>query len=268
MAETTRLSATDVMPVRSRVSWGAIAAGAMVALAIYFVLTLLGIAVGLEVAVRRDVSLGAVAALYSIFALLVSMFFGGWAVSRLAVGESKLEAVLYGIILWGVLFVGMFWLIGMGVRVGFGAMMGMASGAVTVVAEDEQPASSANVVNTLTQRYNSELGGQKFVDDLKKLGVDEDHAKRVQEMVKQRVDSVRDASVPVTEQARRLATDPEVQHAAQLAIDRTRQATWYSLIGVIVSMATVILGSLVGSGDLPVPVAILGVRRTTIGPQA
>ena len=34
--------------------------------------------------------------------------------SRLAVGESKLEAVLYGLILWGVLFIGMVWLLASG----------------------------------------------------------------------------------------------------------------------------------------------------------
>ena len=137
MAETVRPSTIDMMPVRSRVSWGAIAAGAMVAVAVYFLLTLLGIAVGLEVsASRSDVNLGAGAALWSILTLLLAMFLGGWATSRLAVGETKLEAVLYGVILWGVLFIGMFWLFGIGVRIGFGAMMGMASGATSMAAED------------------------------------------------------------------------------------------------------------------------------------
>ena len=37
MAETTP-KAVDLLSVRSRISWGAIAAGAMVALAVYFVL--------------------------------------------------------------------------------------------------------------------------------------------------------------------------------------------------------------------------------------
>ena len=51
--------ATDLLAVRSRVSWAAIAAGAMIALAIYFVLTLLGIALGIELAVRgNDANLG------------------------------------------------------------------------------------------------------------------------------------------------------------------------------------------------------------------
>src|SRR3954453_5549218 len=129
MAETNTPNPADLLSVRSRVSWGAIAAGAMIALSIYIVMTLLGVALGIEVAVRgTDPNLRAGAAIYSILTLLVAMFFGGWATSRLAVGESKLEAVLYGIILWGVLFVGMVWLVSAGISAGFGAMLGLASG--------------------------------------------------------------------------------------------------------------------------------------------
>jgi hypothetical protein len=40
-----------------------------------------------------------------------------------------------------------------------------------------------------------------------------------------------------------------------------RQASWWSLAGLLVSLATVIFGSLVGSGELLQPVPILGVRR-------
>lgn len=261
MAEPTKLNATDVLSVRSRVSWSAIAAGAMVALAVYFLLTLLGVAIGLEVAVRRDVSLGVGAAIYSILTLLVAMFFGGWATSRLAVGESKLEAILYGVILWGVLFVGMFWLIGAGVRVGFGAMMGLASGAVSVVSET--PPASDGLVNTLYQRYNARLGGETFVDDLVKMGVDRERAESVRSMVSQRLDEVRTAQVPVTEQVREIASDPETQQTAREVVAATRTATWYTLFGVLVSMVTVVLGSLAGSGDLPIPVPMLYVRRTT-----
>lgn len=269
MAETTRVNPTDIMAVRSRVSWAAIAAGAMIALALYFVLSLMGIAVGLEIALRRDVGIGVGAALWSIFTLLFSMFVGGWATSRLAVGESKLEAVLYGVILWGVLFVGMFWLIGAGVRVGFAALMGLASGALPVVVEDVRPAETTDLVNTLYQRYNSELGSQKFADDLKKLGVDDQQASKIEALVKDKLEEVRKSPTPLPEQARRLASDPEVQQAAALALQRTRQATWYSLFGVLISMVTVIAGSLVGSGDLPVPLTIMGVRRVpTPRPQA
>ncbi len=58
-------------PSSRRVSWAAIAAGAMIALAVYFLLTLLGLAVGLELAVRRNgYNLGMGAALWAIATLL------------------------------------------------------------------------------------------------------------------------------------------------------------------------------------------------------
>jgi len=261
MAETVRPSTIDMMPVRSRVSWGAIAAGAMVSVAVYFLLTLLGIAVGLEVsASRNDVDLGTGAALWSILTLLLAMFLGGWATSRLAVGETKLEAVLYGVILWGVLFIGMFWLFGIGVRIGFGAMMGVASGATSVAAEDGRPGGSADagVMEQLRQRYNSNFSDQKFVEDLKKLGVEDERAASIQKMVNERVETLRNDPAALPGQ---LSNDPDVQQAGEDLKQGTRKAVWYSLMGIVVSMATVILGSLIGSGDIPVPIAVLGVRR-------
>src|SRR3954462_2344590 len=143
--EGNRPSATDLLAVKSRVSWGAIAAGAMIALTIYVILALLGVAVGIEAAVRGPNDyFGTGAALYAILSLLLAMFFGGWATSRLAVGESKLEAVLYGLILWGVLFLGMVWLLSVGIRAGFGGMVGAASGAYTLSrdAADENPSAA------------------------------------------------------------------------------------------------------------------------------
>ena len=50
-----------------------------------------------------------------------------------AVGESKLEAVLYGVILWGLLFAGMFWLVASGVGAGFG---GLVSGVLSMSSSD------------------------------------------------------------------------------------------------------------------------------------
>src|SRR3954454_616694 len=200
---TTTPKAADLLSVRSRVSWGAIAAGAMVALAIYFFLTLLGVALGIEAAARgRDTNLGPGAALYAILSLLLSMFFGGWATSRLAVGETKLEAVLYGIILWGVLFTGMLWLVGNGIRVGFVALVGTASGA-----------------------YTTAEGGWDYArlgEALKQAGVDRATADKA-------VDEIR-----------RVQSDPNaLPGVARENIDPgsatrvARTAAWYSLLGVV-----------------------------------
>jgi hypothetical protein len=231
------LKAADLLAVRSRVSWGAIAAGAMVSLAIFVLLTLLGVALGVEVAVRgtsySSSNIGAGAAIYSILSLALAMFFGGWSTSRLAVGESKLEAILYGVILWGLLFAGLLWLVSSGVRTGFSAVVGMTTGAYS------------------SEGSGSSAGGSRPVDvgDIEKLGLDREQAQKVRDYVGKMQNAP-------AETVRDVASQPEVQQA-------TRQAAWWSLGGVLISMATVILGSLIGSGDLPVPVPILGVRRRT-----
>jgi hypothetical protein len=232
MAEASRPSAVDLVGVRSRVSWGAIAAGAMISLTIYIVLTMVGVALGIELAVRgTGGQFGAGAAIYSIVVLLLAMFFGGWATSRLAVGESKLEAVLYGLILWGVLFLGMVWLLASGMRTGFGALFGTASG---VYATQEGQVDYDHVAR-----------------DLKQAGVDDATVDKYRSYY----DRIRNSPANAGDVGREMGGDAATQQAV-------RQASWWTLGGILVSLATVILGSLVGSGELLQPVPILGVRRT------
>lgn len=232
--ETNQPSVTDVMSVRSRVSWGAIFAGAMVTLSIYSLLTLLGVALGIEATAQRtDISIGTGAAIYALIVVLLSFFFGGWTTSRLAVGESKLESVLYGIILWGLLFLGLIWLVSTGMRAGFGGLVGAASGA-----------------------YSAPEGGVDvgaMAADMEQAGVPADQIDKVRNYYER-------------------ASRGEVSNVAVDIYERNREdiqrygraAAWWTLLGVVISMATTILGSLVGSGELLAPVPILGVKRTTV----
>ena len=94
--------APDLVGVKSRVSWSAILAGTVVALACYLVLTLLFAAVGIsltEAGVRTNaVGIGVLIA--AILTIVVSMFLGGWVASQMTVGENRQEAGIYGILLW------------------------------------------------------------------------------------------------------------------------------------------------------------------------
>src|ERR1700680_1593037 len=119
MAENTSLRTEDLVPVRSRVSWGAITAGAVLALAVYLVLTLLGAAIGLTVNdnVRTD-SLKTGGAIWAILATAIALFVGGWVTTQCTVGENKTEAVVHGIIMGGVVLAMLLWLMGTGVQIG------------------------------------------------------------------------------------------------------------------------------------------------------
>jgi len=238
MAEANRPSAVDLIGVRSRVSWGAITAGAMISLTIYIVLTMVGVALGIELAVRGSADrVGAGAAIYSIVVLLLAMFFGGWATSRLAVGESKLEAVLYGLILWGVLFMGMVWLLATGMRTGFGALFGTASGVYAT--------------------NDGRVDYDRVARDLKQAGVDDATVDKYRSYY----DRIRTSPPAAADVSRELGGDAAAREAA-------RMASWWTAGGILVSLATVILGSLVGSGELLQPVPILGVRRAPGGRRA
>lgn len=86
--------------VKSRVAWGAIFAGALVAIALFFLLGSFSAALNLSMqADGGNAPAGELPA--SAFALsVVAMFVGGWTTAQLAAGESPGEAVFYGIILW------------------------------------------------------------------------------------------------------------------------------------------------------------------------
>src|SRR5687768_4720062 len=105
MAENvTPAQAEDVMSVGSRISWAAIFAGAVLALAMNFLLMMLGGAVGLSVRDRVDPDkFNDAAVIWTILCLCISLFVGGVVTSQFTVGENKMEAVIYGIIMWALL---------------------------------------------------------------------------------------------------------------------------------------------------------------------
>lgn len=215
---------TDIIGVKSRVSWAAIFAGGMVAITLYVVLMLLGVAL-LGEAVARDAQgsqIGLGSAIYTAFTLLISFFFGGWATSRLAVGESKVEAVLYGLILWGLLFVGMLALLASGVKAGFSGMVGDATGAYA---------------ERTTDRSGESL--ERMTAFMKDSGLPEEQLGQFRAMFGD-------------------SSDPAVRGEV---VQSRRAAAWYSLLGVAVSLFAVIFGTLVGSGDVPVPIPVIGVKR-------
>lgn len=131
MTNDTPVHTEDVIPVRSRISWAAVLAGSILALALYFLLTLLGTAIGLSVHDRmadRSLAIGAV-----VWAILVTagcLFLGGFVASQLTTGENKIEGMLYGLMVWAAVFA----LLATGVRYGFSAMIGMANAANTTAA--------------------------------------------------------------------------------------------------------------------------------------
>jgi len=191
------IQASDVLPVRSRVSWGAIVAGAVIALTVYFVLTVLGVALGLSVSARVDENkLGAAAGIWALVSMLLSLFVGGYVATRCTVGENKTEAALTGIIVWGVVFSALSFLTAGAVNTGFNTILSV-----------RQPERQDNI--RLTD------------DELKSFGFTDEQIHQLRTPL----DRLRTRVSTVPEEMRSLAHDP-----------RTTAAVWWGLTGLIVSL--------------------------------
>jgi hypothetical protein len=113
----------DVVGVGSRVSWAAVLAGAATALAAYVTLSLFALALGLSVSDQmwgRNFTVTAV--LVSALLLILSLFLGGYVASCTTSGERPTEAGIYGVLVWGVVFVLLLW---GGLGFGFGHLGGL-----------------------------------------------------------------------------------------------------------------------------------------------
>ena len=138
MNDPTAIHPEDVLPVRSRISWGAIFAGAFTSLSALVLLTMLGTALGLTWGEHTDrgdyVATGA--AIWTAFSGLIALFLGGVVTSMFTAGESRAEAVLYGVVLWGVLFVSVAAISVAGTRLALGGVLETANAVTNAAGSD------------------------------------------------------------------------------------------------------------------------------------
>lgn len=213
MGENAAFRAEDVLPVRSRVSWGAIFAGGVIACAVYLVLTMLGAAIGLSVSDNiRAENLATGAAAWAIAATMLALFIGGCVTSQCTVGENKMEAIIHGILMWGVVFAVLLWLVAVGIRSGFSAMVGIAN----------------------ASQAATNITGEDWEAAARRAGVPQ-----------KQIDDWRSTAANAPEAIRRAANDPQTREAVAAAATK---ATWWSLVGTLLSIAAAIGGALFGAG--------------------
>jgi hypothetical protein len=211
MHTTSSVQAEDLVPVRSRISWSAIVAGSVLALSLYFLLALLGSAIGLSVSDKvSGRTLNSGAAVYAIVVTAVCLFFGGYVASQLTTGENKIEGGLYGIFVWATVFAMLLWLMASGVKMGFNAVVGVATAGGAV---DARP-------------------------------VDWEAAARQAGVPPERIEEWKQKA-NAAPAARPAAEDPANQQAAA---DAATRATWYAFFGAWVSMMAAAGGGYLGSG--------------------
>ncbi|MCI0704087.1 MAG: hypothetical protein L0241_23765 [Planctomycetia bacterium] len=211
MATTNTVKTEDVVGVKSRVSWPAILAGAVIALAANLIITFFLMAVGLsltEAGVRENaVSTGALIAY--LVGIIVSLFIGGWVTSQLTAGETDQEAILYGILTWAVVVGFSLAVVGMGAREGYYALV-----RGSMVAQ--------------------QAPGANWEEGARAVGISQ-----------QKIDDMKAAADP--KRAAEIANDPTTKERVREA---AIAASWATLVGLMLSMVACIGGSMCGRGAI------------------
>ena len=115
MINTTSTTTQDIPLWYNRISWGAIFAGLVLALAVQLVLSLLGLGIGLSTVdpateANATAGLGMGAAIWFAISAIVSMFIGGMVGGRLANG-TRHDGILHGLMVWGLVSLMSFYLV-------------------------------------------------------------------------------------------------------------------------------------------------------------
>lgn len=91
---------------RRRISWGAIFAGTVAAIAVQLLLTLLGVSIGawaIDPAAGQEgmQGIGIGAGIWALVSFIIALFCGGWIAGRMSGLGSKLDGLLEGFLVWG-----------------------------------------------------------------------------------------------------------------------------------------------------------------------
>jgi hypothetical protein len=144
---------------RSRISWGAVLAGAVVASATALLLSLLGAAFGLGSISDLQTASGDTAArgtgIWIILDLALSMALGGYVASRLSGTHSHLDGELHGITMWGA-----------AILLGAWAFVHAVGGVMSLVGFDVGPAigSATSQAGPASGPFMSGMNPQRIID--------------------------------------------------------------------------------------------------------
>lgn len=216
---TDRFPAAAVAPLRAeglRVSWGSILGGVLLAVGLLILLTSLGAAIGVTAADPASTDAGTAgraAGIYGAVALLIALFFGGWAATRIGAITDRATGFAEGALVWvvAVLLMGALAVTGLSNLVG---------GTLSLASSASQVAGPVAAQNPQVQQQaeNASAGAGGVLDQAKeKIGGIVDRAK-----------------------------SGELQQQAQEAKPAATRGAWMTFGALVLSLVTAVVGAMAG----------------------
>jgi hypothetical protein len=266
-----------------RTSWGAIFAGALVTLAVFLTLQILGAGIGASALdltgsrVTSARSFGIGAAIWWFITGLIALFIGGWVAGRLSWRLDKLERALHGLTVWSLFYVAMFLLTltTLGALVGGG--VSLLSSGVSAAGEAastpqgqqamQQGAQSQGLSPQIIQQELAKIlgGGQPGDPSVAAAVNDYFKSSRTQQDRQRAVQTITQATGMSEAQANQMLTN--VERAGQEARQTTEEAaniTGGTLIGMSIAMIIGAIVAALGSLAAPAPPLVPARERETV----
>ncbi|MEJ7930512.1 hypothetical protein WG922_11065 [Ramlibacter sp. AN1015] len=244
----------------SRVSWGGVWSGLLVAVGVFLLLSLLGLAIGIstaDVGPGEDAnvrSLGIGAAVWSGLTLLVALFIGGMVATATGMVYDRTSGMIEGVLVWVLAVLLLIYMASSGISMltsgVFGALGSVTRGATSAVAMSVDPAElSAGNVDEITSRLRDPKTVQMVAAA---TGMPQAEAQSTLSNIAQRVESVRNDPAQAAAEARKGAEEIASKVAAraeQVADDVQPYASasiWGTLLALVLALAAAVGGAMVG----------------------
>ena len=258
---------TRLLPQDTRVRWGGVMSGFVVALGVLLLMGALGLAIGVtalgdpRAATSATASgLGIGGGVWAFITLLAAVFLGSLVSTAVTDQPDRMGAVIHGALVWVLLSLFSVWMIASGVSLGvsglFSAMSGLASGATTAVA-----AGGGDLVQTLGLNDSNQVM-QKLDDPTTAstlaaaTGMSNEDATAALADLRARVDMVRDDPARVATEVRQFLAQyaeratQQAMAAAATAQRAAKMGAWITVGALVVSLGVALAGAMAGVPSL------------------
>jgi len=245
---------TDIPLDGLRISWGGIWAGVLTVLGTLLFLATLGLAIGITAVDPTDAdaqSIGIGAAVWSGVALLIALFVGGMAATRLGMVFDRATGAFEGALVWVLSFVAVLWLASSGVQLVASGISRVFSGVTQTIgsAAGGLDDLSAGDVDQILGRLNDPRTVSTIANA---TGIPEQEVRSSLGDVAQRVEAARgnpeQAAAEVRNGTQRLMARAREQlpATAERVQDGATKTAWITFAAMAISLIAAIAGAMVG----------------------
>lgn len=244
----------DVSLEGFRISWGGIWAGVLTVMGTLLFLTTLGLAVGISAVDPTTSDAGAFgtgAAIWTGLSLLIALFVGGMAATRLGMVFDKAAGAFEGALVWVLSFLIILWLASSGVQLIASGISGMFGGVTRTIASATSGMNdlSAGDANQIIARLNDARTAQTLASA---TGMSEEEVSQTLSAVAQRVEGVRDNPQQAAAEVRQGTAELMARAREQLPVVAERaqegatKTAWFTFSAMVISLLAAVGGAMFG----------------------